>query len=121
MFTFFLQSYRCGILAFYGSKVEVTFDINGEEGKFCFRQFENGDMKVDFLKSKHSNILKGVVTGKKSWGLWVNEWGNGIVEGSFSKKEILDEFEKRKIEIPEPLLKDFENVIYKKICKKFGL
>jgi hypothetical protein len=121
MFMFFLKSYRCGILTFCGSKVEVEFDINGEEGKFCFRQFENGEMKTNNLKSRHPNILKGVVTGKKSFGLWVNEWTDGIVEGSFTKKEILDEFEKRNIEIPEPLLLDFENVIHKKRCKKFGV
>lgn len=121
MFMFFLKSYRSGILTFCGSKVDVEFDINGEEGKFCFRKFENGEMNMYNLKSRHPNILKGVVTGKKSWGLWLDQWTDGIVECSFTRKEILGEFEKRKIEIPESLMIDFENVIYKKICKKFGL
>lgn len=78
-------------------------------------------MNMYNLKSRHPNILKGVVTGKKSWGLWLDQWTDGIVECSFTRKEILEEFEKRKIEIPEPLMIDFENVIYKKRLKKFGL
>jgi hypothetical protein len=52
--------------------------------------------------------------------LWVNQWSDGILEGTFTKKEILQEFEERNIKIPEPLLKDFENRIYNKMIKKYG-
>lgn len=51
--------------------------------------------------------------GKKSWGLFVNEWSRGISEGSFLKKEILEEFKNKNIEIPSSLLTDFENRIIK--------
>lgn len=118
MFSFFLRSYRCGILTFCGSKVEVKFDINGEEGKFVFRSFENGEYKLTTPVTKHPNIVKGVIIGKKSWGLFLNEWTSGISEGLFTKKEILYEFEKYNIIIPEPLLQDFENVLNKKIINK---
>lgn len=121
MFTFFLQSYRKGILTFCGENMEVNFDVNGDDGKIIFKRFDNGEFKginQNKLITRHSNISKGVIVGKKSWGLWVNEWSDGISEGSFTKKEILDEFEKRNIIIPEPLLLDFENRIYKKVIDK---
>jgi len=120
MFEFFLKSYRSGILTFCGSRVNVEFDPDGNESKFCFRQFENGDMNIHNLKSRHSNILKGVVIGKKSWGLWVDQWSQGIVEGSFRRQEILGEFEKRNIEIPESFLRDFNNVLERKRLKRLN-
>ena len=60
--------------------------------------------------------MRSVIIGKKSWGLWVSEWTDGIIEGSFTKREILDEFED--IDIPENLLKEFNNRIRQKIMKK---
>ena len=53
----------------------------------------------------------------KGWGLWLNEWSQGISEGSFTKKEILQEFEDRGIKIPSSLFIDFENRIKKFILK----
>jgi hypothetical protein len=61
-----------------------------------------------------------VIIGKKSWGLFLNEWSDGIVEGSFTKKEIIKEFYENNIIIPESLLKDFENRIIQKINKRYG-
>jgi len=55
-----------------------------------------------------------VVQGKKSWGLWVDQWSEGICDWTFTEEEILDEFRTRDIQIPEPLLKDFRNRIDKK-------
>lgn len=118
IFSFFLKSYRCGILTFCGSDVLVNFDINSEEGKFVFRSFENGEYKVTTPTTRHPNIVKGVIIGKKSWGLWLNQWTDGISEGSFTKDEIFSEFEKHSIIIPEPLLNDFYNVLNKKILNK---
>jgi len=51
--------------------------------------------------------------GKKGWGLWIKQWSQGIGEGTFTKYEILMEFEKRNIVIPKPLMKDFEHNILK--------
>ena len=120
MFTFFLKSYRSGLLNFCGSIIEVNSDPNGEDSKVSFKLFENGLMKLDKLSSCHPNTLKGVIVGKKSWGLMLNEYTDGIVEGSFTEKEILNEFEIRGIKIPDSLLTDWNNVIIKKIKKKYG-
>ena len=103
------------MFSFCGSIVEVKFDVNEEEGKFCFRKLENGEYKKGEIPiSRHSNILKGVIIGKKGWGLWVDQWSDGIVDWTFTKEEILNEFKIRNIKIPESLLKDFENRIEKK-------
>ncbi len=58
--------------------------------------------------------MKGVITGKRGWGLWVDQWSDGIVDWTFTEEEILGEFQKRNIQIPEPLLRDFRNRIEKK-------
>ena len=107
MFTFFLKGYRSGLLTFCGSIVEVErSDINGRES---FRMFEDGMFKHVNPTSKHSNVVKAVIVGKKSWGLWVKQWCEGINEFSFTQEEILNEF--KDIDIPKPLLKEFNNRI----------
>jgi hypothetical protein len=79
MFEFYLKGYRSGILSFCGSNVYVDFNIEAPEAKFGYREYDNGRYKnMDVLHSRHPNILKGVITGKKAWGLWVKEWGTGI-------------------------------------------
>lgn len=89
------------------------------EGKNAFRRFDNGDYKNDKIITRHPNIVRGVIIGKKSWGLFLNEWSDGIVEGSFTKKEIIKEFEDNGIIIPDSLLKDFENRIIQKMKKRY--
>jgi hypothetical protein len=59
-----------------------------------------------------------VIVGKKSWGLWCDQWGDGIAEGTFLKREIIEEFENKGIKIPDSLMKDFEDRIYRKIIKR---
>lgn len=119
IFTFFLNSYRKGLLTFCGSDVDVKFDIDGPEGKNTFRMFDNGYYKGGKeITSCHPNIVRAVIIGKKSWGLWLNEWADGIAEGSFTKYEILEEFEKNGIKIPESLYKDFCNRIVNKVLQK---
>lgn len=113
-----MLSYRRGILTFCGSDVNVEQDINGDDGKFCFRRFENGEIKINNLKSRHSNILKGVIIGKKSWGLFLNETTDGIVECSFTKEEIFEQFYEKGIKIPEPFILDFDNTILRKKVKR---
>ena len=45
-------------------------------------------MRLGDLSSCHPNTLKGVIVGKKSWGLHLTMWTDGIVEGSFTEREI---------------------------------
>lgn len=124
MFSFFLKSYRCKILDFCGVEVKTRFDINQEEGKFCFRKFDNGEYSKDFIyndgiPTRHNNILRGVIIGKKGWGLFVDITTDGIIEGCFTEKEVLQQFEDNGIKIPECLLQDFRNRKYKKMKKMF--
>ncbi len=114
MFSFFLKCYRTGLLTFCGSEIQkIEFDITKSDGKITFKEFDNGLYgKGKPILTKHPNIVRCVIIGKKSWGLWSNEWSMGIGECTFSKHEILYEFEKRNIKIPESLLIDFENKIY---------
>lgn len=115
MFTFFLEIYRKGICTFCGSIVNVDFDVNEIEGKFAFRKFENGEYKLGKIPvTRHPNILKAAIIGKKGWGLWVNEWSDGICDWSFTLDEILKEFSDLNITIPESFLQDFKNRIEKK-------
>ena len=118
MFSFFLQGYRSGILTFCGSGVDVEFDINSNEGKFSFREFENGRFKNKKFISRHSNVFRSCIIGKKSWGLWKDQWSDGIVDWSFTKEEIFGQFEDLGIEIPSSLIKEFDNIVEKKKIKR---
>lgn len=111
MFNFYLRIYRTNVISFCGVNVVVDFDVNGSDGKYGFREYDNGRFKNKIPVSRHSNILKGVIIGKKGWGLWLNTWSEGIVDFSFTKEEIVEEFNKRNIEIPEQLMIDFDNRI----------
>ena len=114
MFTFYLQIYRKGVINFCGSIVDVEYDVDSSDGKFAFREYDNGRFKFKTPKSKHPNILQGVIIGKKGWGLWIEQWSQGIVEWSFTKEEILNEFDKHNIQIPEPLMLEWDKLIDKK-------
>ena len=115
MFSFFLEVYRKNICTFCGSIVNVEFNIDSVDSKICFKQINNGEFTQGKIPiTKHPNILRGVIIGKKSWGLWVNEWSDGICEWSFTLEEILEEFKNKDIKIPDQLLLDFENRINKK-------
>ena len=119
IFWFFLQSYRHKILDFSGIEVKTRMNINEEDGKVCFKKFDNGEYKgIESISTRHPNILKGVIVCKKSWGLHVKMWSEGISEGTFTKQELLQQFIDHKIEIPEPFLLDFDNTIFKKFQMK---
>lgn len=75
-------------------------------------------MKLDDLSSCHPNMLKGVIIGKKSWGLHVKMWSSGISDGDFRLCEIIEDFEKQNIKVPESLYNDLKNTIYKNILHK---
>jgi len=66
--------YRTKLITFCGSEVKVVFDVNGRDGKNCFNDYENGFYKnKETIVTRHPNILRGVITSKKDWGLWVKE------------------------------------------------
>lgn len=119
IFKFFLQSYRHGILDFCGVEVRTRMDITCGDGKYCMSSFDNGEYSKEEIHqtgipTRHPNILKGVIVGKKSWGLHMKMWSEGISEGSFTIEEILEQFTKKNIVIPECFIRDFENTIRKK-------
>jgi len=58
--------------------------------------------------------------GKKSWGLHVKMWYEGISDGDFRLCEITEDFDKKNIKIPEPLLNDLKNNIYKNVFNKLN-
>lgn len=120
MFEFYLKVYRTGLITFCGEKFKVEFDVNGGEGKFSFREYDNGRFKERNPVTRHPNILYGVIVGKKGWGLWVKAWCEGIVECSFTKEDILQEFTDRSIEIPEPLMIEWDNLIQKLKYEKYS-
>ena len=105
-------------MTFCGSEIFVEKELGGNDGKFCFRQFESGEINIHNLRSKHPNVFKSVIIGKKSWGLNLEQWSNGINEWCFTKEDILNEFEKNNIKIPKPLLKEFNNIIERKRLKR---
>lgn len=94
--------------------MDVSHDIHGPDCLKVIKNFENGRYNNSDIVSQHSNIVRGVIIGKKSWGLWLNTWTDGIVEGSFTKHEILQEFENKGIRIPQSLRDDFDNRIFTK-------
>tara|TARA_R110000772_G_scaffold43995_5_gene101259 strand:- start:1751 stop:2131 length:381 start_codon:yes stop_codon:yes gene_type:complete len=114
IFNFFLTCYRKDILTFSGTQVRVDHDPNGEDGKMTFRKFDNGDYKLKQITTRHPNVVFGVIKGKKSWGLWLNMYTDGIVDWSFTIEEIQSIFSDHDIKIPDPLWKDFLNVLERK-------
>lgn len=119
LFNFFLKSYRNGIIDFSGSyPIKVRFDKSAKDAKFCFTAYNNGEYSNKNLekgiKTKHPNILRAVIEGKKGWGLWNQTWAEGVAENLFKEEEILKEFENHNIKIPDNLLQDFRNTVLKK-------
>ena len=80
--------------------------------------YDDGQFKQKTPHSRHPNILKTVINGKKSWGLWVDQWTEGIVDWTFTKEEVFSEFEKRGIKVPESFEKDFDNTVDRKKIKR---
>jgi len=117
MFDFFLRTSRSGLLGFCGSNIEVNFDINSPDGKFCFRKYENGH--DDWSLTSHPNVLFHAIRGKKSFGLWVKQWSQGIAECSFTKEEIVQEFSDKGLRIPKGLMKSFDDSIRKEKIKRY--
>lgn len=115
-FEFFLKSYRCGLLTFCGS--DVIIEKGDYDCKESFRMYDDGQFKNKVIQSRHPNILRCVIIGKKSWGLWLGEWTDGICEWCFTEEEILSQFTKNGIKIPDSFLLDFRNTLEKKKIKR---
>lgn len=113
-----MLSYRADILTFAGVEVDVKFQKDAPEAKECFRLHEDGYYRKngngEKMFSRQSNILKSVIIAKKSWGLHVDMWSDGIAEWCFTKEELLKQFEDFGIKIPEPFLKEFDSAIERK-------
>jgi len=118
MFDFFFLLNRRGLIDFCGTSTDVTYDVNGLDCKECFRLYEDGRYKNSEIITRHPNIVKSVLIGKKGWGLWLDQWSDGIVEWCFTEEEILGEFKNRDIDIPLPMLIEFKNLIRKKKIKR---
>ena len=119
MFLFFFSINRKDIITFCGTHTDIVFDLSGPDCKECFRLYEDGFYKGGKqIVSRHPNILKSVLIGKKGWGLWVQEWTDGICECSFTKEEILGQFKENGIDIPESFLTEFDNVLWRKKVKR---
>lgn len=113
MFEFYLKLNRSGLVTFCGDKVNIDFDVNGSEGKFAFREFENGNFRLINPITRHPNILKSVIIGKKGWGLLVKQWSEGIASGLFTKFEFFELIKEYNIDIPEPFLIEFNNSVWR--------
>lgn len=114
MFEFYLKVYRSGIINFCGDDVHIDFDVNSSDAKFAFREYDNGRFKNIKPISKHPNILRAIIIGKKGWGLWVSQWTDGIIDWTFTQEEILQEFIDKDIEIPESLMLEWNKLIDKR-------
>lgn len=122
MFDFYLSVYRTGLITFCGVGVdEIGSNPNGAEGKYAFREYDNGRYQNGIPPMRHPNILRGIIIGKKGWGLWVATWTDGIVDFSFTKEEILGEFTSRGIEIPEALMLEWDKLILKKKSERASI
>lgn len=82
--------------------------------------YDDGQFRGTIPHSRHSNILKAVIIAKKSWGLWLDQWTDGIVDWSFTREEILKQFEDNGIVIPESFISDFKNTLFRKKQKRNG-
>lgn len=118
MFDFYLSVYRSDLISFCGVGVEIDFDVNASDGKFGFREYDNGRFKHKTPITRHPNILRGIIIGKKGWGLWCEQWSQGIVDCTFTKEEILSDFNKHNITIPEPLMLEWNKLIERKKIKR---
>lgn len=120
-FFFFVQLYRKDIVRFCGKKVDVFRNDDGYEARFIFREYDDGKYATHLqrrMETRHPNLLRAAIIAKAGWGLWVNEWSDGVVEGSFTKYEILQIFEEKGVIVPEHFLNEFHNAVTRKMIKR---
>lgn len=120
IFYFFLRSYRKKLLNFGGIAVDTYYKKDGYSAKETFRRFDDGQYNNEQkIESRQNNVLQGVIIAKKSWGLHVKIWTEGIVERDFTIEEIINDFERSGITIPESLMKGFINEVKKAKANRY--
>lgn len=114
-FRFFFLLSRRGLIDFCGERINILPSSDRTmTAKQCFKLFEDGRYgREKTIECVHPNIMRHVMMGKKGWSLWVREWGMGIVEGSFTRREILEEFNIKGVHIPDCFMLQFDNSIRK--------
>lgn len=113
MFNFYIDCYRSGIIGFSGSNINVKYSNKAKDAMVVFKEYDNGlHSNKSIIYTKQPNLLYACIFSKKGWGLLVNQWAEGIVEGSFTKYEFLKMFDDANITIPKPLLLDFNNRVW---------
>lgn len=119
-FRFFFLLSRRGLIDFCGERINILSSSDRTlTAKHCFKLFEDGRYgREKVIECNHPNVMRHVMMGKKGFSLWVREYSMGISEGSFTRQEILEEFEKRNIVIPDCFMLQFDNSI-KKQSQKF--
>ena len=132
-FWFFFSLVRKGVITFCGEDIKdkymLQLDPEGlsckevfrkfEDGFYAIKEDEDGNKKREPMITRHPNIIETVLIGKKGWGLWTDQWTDGIAECSFQRHEIFSTFEDVGLEIPEHFMNEFENRLRQKQVKYF--
>lgn len=111
---FYLKFYR-NVSDFAGVNIVINYDKKGEDALTVFKEYENGLYKIKPIITKHPNLLKSLIGGKKAWGLQLNQWAEGVSQSLFSPKDILDGVN---IHIPTSFLGDFYTRCYQYSLKQ---
>lgn len=121
IFWFLFKIYKTGIITFCGSEVNVVYDPNGLDAKEGFRLYEDGAFNMgQTILSRHDKVLRAVIIGKKGFGLWCDQWSDGIADWTFSEEEIFHIFRDVNIDIPTSLEKNFRDIIRKKKMLRYN-
>ena len=116
IFNFFLNGFRMGLFDTPGEYFRVDYDKDAESGKMAFRRYEDGkfantsNKHFNFvIKSRQPNITYAVICAKKSMGLNMSMWIDGIAECNFTAQEIIDDFERIGLKMPVGFQTDLRN------------
>lgn len=118
-FKFFFLLSRRGLIDFCGERINILPSSDRTmTSKHCFKLFEDGRYgREKMIECNHPNVMRHVMMGKKGFSLWVNQYSEGIGQGLFRKDDILDEFRKRDIHIPDCFMLQLDNTIWKEKLK----
>jgi len=121
-FRFFFLLSRRGLIDFCGERINILSSSDRTlTAKHCFKLFEDGRYgREKVIECNHPNVMRHVMMGKKGWSLWCNTWGAGCGDRTFHKKDILEEFHKKDIHIPDCFMLQLEKTIEKE-KEKFNL
>lgn len=114
-FRFFFLLSRRGLIDFCGERIAIEKTNDRKmTARHCFKLYEDGRYGMGkTIQCCQPNIMRHVMMGKKGWGLWRGQWSEGVGHRLFRKEDIMEEFEKRSIVIPDCFMKEFDNAIEK--------